>query len=427
MSDDFEQALSGDIEEAVEAGDAPRGTDDDRNPEDTWDDRAGNAYEVIRKPRIPRTDASRKALEQTVAKFKAEKEARRAAGDEDEGDFGPVGDEAMYEAPAKALAQRSPSTADVPAAADAAPVRETPAQAQPPVDADVKAARERIESRERELSERETHLVKRAESLESIADFDKYLESPSKSYRTWMETMVGRSLSDDEYRQEAADFVTMMSSDVLGVKLPDEVKSRIETALMKKSMASFKEKTAKREQMERERAENERAQRSWDEAASTLDYEFGASAPDDSEPTPTAAKFPYLAAVKNPGKIIIERIRAATKADGTRLSWEQAAKETNELIQNEWSAVIKRIERGTKKPASAPDTRKPLPSATAPKQSQPPQVASSGRPPGSSQVTRAPQSETVERKRYSPGSQWDNEEHRKQTLRAFAGVFKADE
>ena len=96
------------------------------------------------------------------------------------------------------------------------------------------------EEREAVASERAALAAERAEldrSRSTDDAYDEYVDSPAKAFRKWAETIRGEKFaSDDEYKAEVADFVTLLSGDVMGVPLPENVRIRIEAQNSKKAI-----------------------------------------------------------------------------------------------------------------------------------------------------------------------------------------------
>lgn len=426
MSDDeYVEALGTDSEPAVEPAGVTLNNDD-------FD---GEPGEVTRRVRIPQTDATRKAMAATIAAFKADRLAHPEG--EDEGDFGPTEEPAVLEPGAskpKPKAAAPVAVVDPAAPVVAAPVDPlavTPPAAPalkldlpidpaappaPSLDPEVTWLRQTLNAEREQLrtqitderakltKEREAFEAKR-ESASKAVDYESYLESAPKSYRGWLEEMRGDKMSDDEFRQEAADFVTLMSSDVLGVKLPDDVLARIQTQQVRKSLSAYKAKDSRQKMAETNRREADEVEAKWKSSAASVDAHFQAD-----EKTRTAYR--YLAAEDSPGSIIVDVIKSALAKDGTRLDWGQASKLADEYLGKQFKAYNEK--------------RKHLlveqPAAKAIETEAPP-----GRPPGT-QVVRAPPPPpppALPPPTPSPiTGKWNPEEHRRATRRAFAQVFK---
>ena len=403
--DDYVEALAG--ENAVAT------TEDDADPPDRFEAQAPGGMEVIHRRTIPRDEKTMRAMKEMAAKFAAEK---AAAPPEDEGEFG------YHDEP---LVAEPPKPAETAATSPPERVAE-PKQVVPPapsLDAEAMRLRQELASEREALHLERAEFDKTRDSTSSIADYERYLDAAPTAYRNWVETMRGEKMSDDDFRKEAADFVTLISKDVLGVKLPDEVMSRIEAQLAKKAVSAFKSTLSRREKAEASKREAEEVQRRWDDAKQTLDTEFGSAQAEDSPPTPVAKRFPNLAVRPSPGAIIVDVIQSALKRDGTRLSWEEASKQADDYLKKLDDAFDKR-----RRLLSAAPAEKTAVVATNGQQ-----VERSGKPTGSSQVTRPtppPQVATDSTPivpRYKPGSTWDREAHRRKTREAFKGVFKPEE
>lgn len=432
--DDFVQALDTGTEQeaAIEPGQADPGVDTE--PADSFEAGAPAVVtERVGKAKIPRTAATRKAMAEAMTKFAADKKASKEAG-EDEGDFGPTDDEPAYVPPAKAV----PAPAvEVAPAAEVAPAVAPPVIAAPPapsLDPEVVKLKQSL------AAELDKHRATTADLEKRRADFEaersasgavdeaEYLESPTKGYRKWREQMRGAPLTDEEFRQEAADFVTLTSSDVLGVKLPDEVRAKMDAALARKAMASYRTREQKqkdaeakaaaaRHAEETEKQEAARVEAEWKQAAVTLDGHFKAT-------ESVAKEYAFLAAEDSPGSIVVDVIQSAKRRDGTSLSWQEASKQANDYLKKQASSYY--------------DKRKHLLSAApVPGQVTTPPAAKKdvqGDPQVPKQVTRpspapvASSTPPVATRVTKPGSSWSNEAHRRETRRAFAPLFqKPDE
>lgn len=403
--DDFVEAVgSAESEPALEPGDVAAGTDDDGGKDHFEASAPQNPSERIGRVRIPRTSAGRAAMVEAMAKFKAEKTA-----DDDVGDFGPTDEEATG-APAKVTRAASPAaTVPVKTAAEAAPIATAPPPA-PSLDPEVGRLRQTLAAEIEKQRALTTEAETRAAAAVGPVEHTEYLESAPKSYRKWVESMRGEPMSDDEFRQEAADFVTLMSGEVLGVKLPDEVKARIEAQLARKAFTSYKKQDQKRAATETAKAEAARVDQEWDQAAQALNGQFRVEA--------TAKEYAYLAAEDSPGAIVVDVIKSAKRRDGTVLSWQEASKQANDYLKKSISVYV--------------DKRKHLLSVAAPAEPAAKAEARPGRPPGTQQVTRAPEPQQPAQptsdlpvvRRANPT--WSKEAHRRGTREAFREVFKPE-
>ena len=125
-----------------------------------------------------------------------------------------------------------------------------------------------------------------------------------------------------------ADFVTLLSGDVMGVPLPENVRIRIEAQNSKKAIKAFKSVQAKREAAEVARREQEKIDREYAKAADLIGQQF-------SPGTEAAKSFAWLAAEESPGKLVVEVIQSAFRRDGTQLNWQEASKLVNDYLKSQ--------------------------------------------------------------------------------------------
>jgi hypothetical protein len=399
--EDYQEALGADESEpALEPAERGGGdAGDDFVPvngdsSSTWQE--GTPTERVRRAAIPRDEKTRASMAEAIAKFAADRAGQPG--------------EAAKVAPA-AAAPISPASA--------------PAAPQPPapsLDPEVGRLKQQLASAQAELDKRIAAVEAERQQVGGVADYGAYLESQPRAYRAWLESMRGDKLSEDDFKSEVADFVTLLSSDVLGVRLPDEIRARIDSSLAKKAMGAMRAREDRRAKAETEKQEAARVAREWQDAARALDVEFKDEA--------TGKKYPWLAAVDpqedgaTPGQIVVDVIQSALRKDGTVLSWEEASKQANDYLKNKSS---RHYDRRKHLLSAAPVA--PTGAVANGKQGSAP-----GRPQQApSQVTRdQPPEATPARteatpRKPKPGSQWDREAHRRETLRAFAGVFKPEE
>jgi hypothetical protein len=228
----------------------------------------------------------------------------------------------------------------------------TPAAAAPPapsLDPEVARMRQQLATDREELAkEREKDAAARAEwekaRLPIEASLEDYLDRPVTSYRAWLESMRGEKLTDDDFKAEMHDFVTQASADVLGVPLPESIRTRLEAQQARKIVRTHKVVQAKKEALAAQRAESERAasattaeteriEQEWTKATDVIGKLFVGEAAD--KPAPATTAYPWLAIEDAPGKIVVDVIRAAAKKDGTQLSWQEAAKKANDYLESQ--------------------------------------------------------------------------------------------
>lgn len=312
--------------------DAPRGKPDQGG----IDSSAVSDAPVMYRPKsAARMAESRKAFAAAVLANKDKPAAAKPADDDilDPEDPAPT-------APIAALAVAAKAKTGV-----AAP---TPPPA-PSLDPEVRALRESLKT-EREAIARERaelekqRAVKPAEpsthAPSAALDIESYLDNAPSWLRGTFEAMRADKMTDDEFKSEVADLVTMLTGDVLGVPLPENIRIKLEAAQAKKMVRTNKTIQTRKEQEASARAEKDRAaatekaeiervEQEWNKASQVLSQQFtGAES--------VAAKaHPWLAAEDEPGKIIVDVIRAAVSKDGTQLSWQEAAKQANDYLEAE--------------------------------------------------------------------------------------------
>ena len=207
--------------------------------------------------------------------------------------------------------------------------------------------------REQLAAERERRSYESTEPEQRGPDLEAYIDAPHRSYRSWLESMRGEALSDEDFKSEAVDFITAISTEVLGVPLPPNVKAKFDAAQARKMIRTSKTTAAKREAMAREKSEAAAVEREWAKAATTLDRHF--------KPGSEAARtYPWLAAEDSPGQLITDTIREAG-SQGTTLTWEEASKK----IDSHLAEQAKRREARRKPlPATAPTEKAPAAPST---------------------------------------------------------------
>ena len=417
--DDYEPAIGTDSMEEAEIPGQParaerRGRDDvGHDPDAHWESSrpdTGSLPTVRPKGREGRinhrvkTPEQQKAFDDLVAARKAEK-ARPldpdADGDED--DWAPADprEPVTADPPPQSTRERVEARERATEPQDARPQDRAPVARDAP---DVALLRQQLAADRDGIAKEREALAKARTEAESVADFERYLDAPDKSTRAWFEHMRGDKLSDDDYRQEVADHITLLSERVLGVKLTDDIKARLDTALTKKALGAYKTTAQRRELAETNKRESERVEHEWREAGRTLTAEFGRE--------DIKTKYGWLAAEDNPGAIVVDVIRAAQKRDGTHLKWDEAAKMADEHIAKDYRSRISKRQHLINKILGAQADSPPR--APAPDRA----AERPGRP--QEQGMREPSRVPV-RPRGEPSLKWDAAAHRKATLNAFKG------
>ena len=385
---------------------------------------------VLQKQRLTaRTQQARKAFAEAILAAKKEPAAATAPSEAEELDP----EAPLAAAKPAALAAVADAAAAKGAGADPSVpkpvVVETPkpAVAAPPapsLDPEVrqlvqqlKAEREQIATeRAAEKAEVEKQRKAAEPALPDTHSLEAYIDSPPSAYRNWLESMRGEKFAtDEEFKSEVSDFITMLSSDVLGYPLPENVRVKLDAAQAKKIVRTHKTIQTRKEaaaaaQLEKDRAEaatkaeTERVEHEWTKAARVLSQEF--TKQPDAEGKSAAKAYPWLAAEDEPGKIIVDVIRAAVTKDGTQLSWHEASQRANDYLKDTATKYY--------------DKRKPLLMAD-PAQAKLPAVAcgkpvvAPAVPPPAAKAPTAPQSP----------NKWSRDRHVENTKAAFRAMIAA--
>jgi hypothetical protein len=197
--------------------------------------------------------------------------------------------------------------------------------------------------------------------------------------------------TDDEFRGEVSDFVTLLSAEVLGVPLPESIRVRLDATQAKKIVRTHRTIQTRREaaaaaQLEKDRAtatereQVEQVEQEWGKAASALAEQFAPIADAEGKLAVAAAAkaYPWLAAEDEPGKIIVDVIRAAVTKDGTQLSWQEASQRANDYLADHAKKYYDKrrplLAAAPVAPAPAPIVAKPAPAATPTPKQTPPQA-----------------------------------------------------
>ena len=377
---------------------------------------------VLHKPRAAaRTASARKAFAEAILAAKKETAAKPPT----------EVDELDPEAPV-APAVKADITAAKEAGADAKPVEaakpvevELP-KATPPaptLDPEVRQLLTTLKADKEKLDAERAEWEKQRKAAEPAApdthSLEAYIDSPPAAYRNWLEAMRGEKFAtDDEFKSEVSDFITMLSADVLGVPLPESVRVKLDAAQAKKIVRTHKtiqtrKEAAEAARLEKERqeaaetAEKARVEEEWGKAATVLSQQFSPTADTEGKPaqSATAKTYPWLAAEDDPGKIIVDVIRAAVNKDGTQISWQEASKRANDYLAEQAKKYYdkrKPLLASDGKPAEVkPEAPKPVvatPPAAAPKPSTPV-------PP--------------------PANKWSRDKHMENTKAAFRAALSA--
>ena len=333
-------------------------------------------------------------------------EAPKAERDE----YDPEASAATAPIAAKAdVAAAKAAAADVPAEA-AQPDAATPPA--PSLDPEIRRYREQLKQREEALAAREAELAKQKPAEPAVAalpaDIEAYLDNAPSWLRGTFESMRGDKMTEDEFKSEVADLITMLSSDVLGVPLPENVRTKLEAAQAKKMVRTHKTILSRKEAEAQARAEKERAaatekaeaervEREWQSAAEKLTGHVQTEA--------VAKTYPWLAAEDDPGAAIVDVIRSFLNRDGTKLAWHEAAKMADDYLRDEHTKAYQK-RQALFSAGTAPAAKPAAPAA--------PKVADPAPKPA---VTTTP----------SGNQKWSREKHMENTRAAFRRMLQDGE
>ena len=361
-----------------------------------------------------RTAAARKAFAEAVVANKKEAASRPPSEVDDLDPEAPMVPEAK---PLAALADI------VKAKAADAPAIEAPKPPAPSLDPEVRALRESLKAERDAIAKERGELEKsRAKPAEAPAaalsapDLESYIDNAPSWLRNTFEAMRADKMTDEEFKSEVADLITMLSGDVLGVPLPESVRTKLEAAQAKKMVRTHKTIMGRKEAAAAERvkveqaaatekAEIDRMEHEWTKAASALGGQFQHAPDADGKPQESATMkaYPWLAAEDSPGQAIVDVIRATFSRDGTQLAWQDAAKQANDFLKTEAERYYGKrsaLLGGVAKPATA---AKPAIAA------KPVEVT----PPAKSAVITTP----------SGNQKWSRERHMENTKAAFRSMI----
>lgn len=396
----------------------PPGTipaDDDAGRQGGIDSSSVHDAPILHKPRAAsRTASARKAFAEAILAAKKETTAKPPP----DAEFDPE------------AATPEPVKADIAAAkesgAEAKPIEAAPAEVAipktppaPTLDPEVRQLLAKLKADGESLAAERAEWEKQRKAAEPAApdthSLEAYIDSPPTAYRNWLEAMRGdKFASDDEFKSEVSDFITQLSADVLGVPLPESVRVKLDAAQAKKIVKTHKTIQTRKEAAEAARLEKERAEAAeaaekarveeeWTKASAVLSQQFTPTQDAEGKPaqSATAKSYPWLAAEDEPGKIIVDVIRAAMNKDGTQISWQEASKRANDYLADQAKKYY--------------DKRKPLlASDTAPAEAKPaPKPAAPPSPTPTKPAAPVP----------SPVNKWSRDKHMENTKAAFRAMI----
>lgn len=359
---------------------------------------------IRRSQKTAHTQQARRAFAEAIVANKA-KPAPAATGEAAELD-----PEAAPIAASADVAAAKAKGADAPKPAAEAILAATPAPAQPPapsLDPEVRKLKEQLAADRKAFDDRVAEFEKRSTAAPAAAasaqpaaiGLEDYIDAAPRAFRTWLETMRGEPLTDDEYKSEVSDFITQSSAEVLGVPLPEATRVRLEAALARKAVRTNKTIQAKREaaavakaEADRkaleERTTAEQVEREWEAAARAVGQQFAPLQDAAGKPSPSqaAATYQWLAAEDDPGRIVVDVIRAAAAKDGTQMSWQEASKKANDYLADQYRRAYEK-RKPLLGPTEAPAAKPPAAVTPAPAASPAP-VAEARHPTQSQKWTR---------------------------------------
>lgn len=404
MSSDDGDFVEGDSHS--EAADAPDTETPREAKQGGFDSGSVSDAPVMHRPKsAARMAEARKAFAEAVLANKDKPAAKPAGGDNDILDP----DEPAPIAALAVAAKAKLEGANAPPVATAV----TPPPAAPPapsLDPEVRALRESLKSERDAIAKERAELEKQRAPAAAAAvthastadDIEAYLDNTPAWLRQRFEAMRADKMTDEEFKSEVGDLITMLSGDVLGVPLPEIVRTKLEATQAKKMVRTNKvimsrkeaaaaEKAKADAASAAEKAEIEQVETGWKKAAENLTGHMRTDEP--------AKAYPWLAAEDDPGAVIVDVIRAKLNKDGTQLAWHEAAKVADEYLADNAKRYFdkrKPLLGGGAAPVAAAKAAVP---AVAVKPAETPKPA----------VTVTP----------SGNQKWNNDKHREQTRAAF--------
>lgn len=313
-------------------------------------------------PRAPRvrSDKNRAMFRDLVAKVQA--------GEADIGDdLQPMAHEKPPAAATPVVAVAAPAAATPPepppppvAAAAAAPLPAAPRPPPPPPPMDTSAH----DAREKQLAAREAAIAAREKQWPARGDL---IDKPGATLAAYLRDVYGAT-DDGDYKDVLTDIVTELSETALGVKLPPEVKTAMESRKALRSLKAYKaDMTRQQETLAEQRAAAEKQAVADREAAEVVARERQATAQVAqllADPATRAAhKFlhdPELVGDASPASIVIEVVKEQLK-QGQPANWQTAARYADDYYKAQAEALAKKSARlqsllapATPAPAVAP-------------------------------------------------------------------------
>jgi hypothetical protein len=302
-------AIDDGMEPESPSGEDP-GVDDSDDDGDDDEVAAGGPAISVATPRGTRPISAK--VRELAAALKAKNATKRGEHDL------PDDDDADYD--------EAPSGAAIIAATET-PAPEAPPPTPPPapaLDPEVVRMREEWTAKSSELEAREAKVRELEQSGDMAQLAEQYFERGAPAIVELLKKWEG--VEGDALKDALADLVSDLTIH-MGVEVPQEIKDR-------------REITRTRKQVQRMRAQQERAAREASERAESAQDEQnrvrvkGILQQEITKPD-HATVYPWLASEPNAGEIVFDVIDAAIKKDGTKLTWQEAAKRANDYLSTQ--------------------------------------------------------------------------------------------
>lgn len=398
MSEELEAAVDGGMEPESPTGADPTPVESDDDGDDFESSAPADPHSIRRGRNV--SEKTRELFAKAAADIKRQQED--TAG---EGAFGEYDEGYTAPAPKQAPAAAMPVPAAPLAPTVAQPATVPPA---PSLDPSVLELRERLTAKEAQLVERESALTAREAASDIEKHRDAYIDRGAGAIVDLIKSWNGE-MTPEDFQSEIADLITGLSSGVLGVQLPADVRAQMESRRAVKTVRAHTAKLSKRE------AEIEAKQRAATEADTRV-RAIHALGGELAKPE-VSAQFKFLAAEDNAAEIIFDVVESQLKRDGTMLQWTEAAKRANEYLETKWRAAYdKRASLLSTSPAPAGDAAN---SKTERVQGDPQGIRRSHTLTNAATASAPAPAEPAK-----PG-RWTREDHRANTMRKFRAAFSA--
>lgn len=313
--------------------------------------------------------------------------------DDDDLDY----DEGATTTPGSAAAPAPVTDPGAAPAADPAPVAPPAAT----LDPEVTRLREEWGAKSKELEAREAKLLEQERSGDLAQLAERYFEQGAPAIVDLLKKWEGAD--GDALKDAIADLVSDLTIH-MGVEVPQEIKDRLETKRTRKQVQRLRSEQTRKEQEAAERAKTTQDEQNRVRVKGILQQEIN-----KPENAPT---YPWLTAEPNAGEIVFDVIDAQYMKDGTRLSWQEAAKRANDFLKTQGSAYFdKRRHLFTTAAAGGAGGQQQQQRTQADPQVRRSQAQQPAKPP-----TPPPEP--------APSGKWDAEAHRRETKRKHGPALR---